>query len=202
MNIRPDHPVGSVPLPLVKKPLGEIRDGQDGQKQTREKRHEPGLGRLKGSKAELEAPEANYEGKGDPNQIVDKVRFFHRIKFSSESFVWSGKENTSTGRKLQEEKRLALFHFCEGIRGSEPSDPRERRGDSAALRETTRRWSFHGLGRSRRPSASLRGNPFGFADESGVPSRCFRESRRRPRAQSKPSSQKHWFKVGQDPNIA
>jgi len=59
---------------------------------------------LKGSKAELEAPEANYEGKGDPNQIVDKVRFFHRIKFSSESFVWSGKENTSTGRKLQEEK--------------------------------------------------------------------------------------------------
>ena len=71
MNICPDHVVRSVPLPLVQKPLSEIRDGQDAQKQTREKRHEPGLGRLKGSKAEPEAPEANYEGKADPNQIVD-----------------------------------------------------------------------------------------------------------------------------------
>jgi hypothetical protein len=60
---------------------------------------------MKGPEAELEAPEANHEGKGDPNQIVDEVRFFHRVKVSSESFVWSGKENTSTGRKLQEEKK-------------------------------------------------------------------------------------------------
>jgi hypothetical protein len=104
MNFRPDHLVGFIPFPLLKKPLDEIRDGQNAQKQTREKRHEPGLGGMKGPEAELEAPEANHEGKGDPNQIVDEVRFFHRVKFSSKSFVWSGKENTSTGRKLQEEK--------------------------------------------------------------------------------------------------
>lgn len=105
MNFRPDHLVGFIPFPLLKKPLDEIRDGQNAQKQTREKRHEPGLGGMKGPEAELEAPEANHEGKGDPNQIVDEVRFFHRVKVSSESFVWSGKENTSTGRKLQEEKK-------------------------------------------------------------------------------------------------
>ena len=37
--------------------------------------------------------------------------------------------------------------------------------------------------------------PFGFADENEVPGRCFRESRRRPRAQSKRSSQKQRLKV-------
>jgi hypothetical protein len=33
---------------------------------------------MKGSEPELEAPEANHEGKGDPNKIVDKESFLHR----------------------------------------------------------------------------------------------------------------------------
>ena len=57
-------------------------------------------------------------------------------------------------------------------------------GDSNALLETTRRWSFHGRGRGRRPSAFLCGTPFGYGDESGDPDQCFRESRRHPRAPS------------------
>ena len=96
---------------------------------------------------------------------------------------------------LQRLGRLALLHFCEKLRGSDPSESQEGRGDSGALRGTTRRWSFHGSGRGRRPSASLCGKALGIADESGIPGRCFRESRRHPRAQSKRSSQKQWFKV-------
>ena len=84
---------------------------------------------------------------------------------------------------------LAPLHFCEKLRGSDTSDPREGRGDGGALRGTTRRWSFHGSGRGRRPSASLCGNAFGMADESEIPGRCFREARRHPRAQSKRPSQ-------------
>ena len=105
MNIGPDHFVGFIPFPLAEKSLDEIHDGQNAQKQTREKRHESGLGGMKGPEAKLEASEANDKGKGDPNQIVDEICFFHRAKFSSNSFIWSGKENTSTGHKLQEEKR-------------------------------------------------------------------------------------------------
>jgi len=55
-------------------------------------------------------------------------------------------------------------------------------GDSAALREITRRWSFPETRRGHRPSAFLCGIPFGFADESGDPGRCFRKSHRHPRA--------------------
>ena len=36
----------------------------------------------------------------------------------------------------------------------------EGRGDGVALRGTTRRWSFHGPGRGRRPSAFRCGNHF------------------------------------------
>jgi hypothetical protein len=35
---------------------------------------------------------------------------------------------------------------------------------------------------------------YGIADESGIPGRCFRESRRHPRAQSKRSSQNNGSK--------
>ena len=68
-------------------------------------------------------------------------------------------------------------------------------GDSAALREITRRWSFHRTRRGLRPSAFLCGIPFGFKDESGDPGRCFRKSHRHPRAQSKLSPQKQILKV-------
>ena len=68
-------------------------------------------------------------------------------------------------------------------------------GDSAALREITRRWSFHRTRRGLRPSAFLCGIPFGFKDESGDPGRCFRKSHRHPRAQSKLSPQKQITKV-------
>jgi hypothetical protein len=51
---------------------------------------------------------------------------------------------------------LPLLKYHRGIRDfSAPAG----RGDSGALRGTTRRWSFHGPGRGRRPSASLFGNP-------------------------------------------
>ena len=86
--------------------------------------------------------------------------------------------------------KLASLHFSKNIRRSDISEARPGRGNSAALRETTRRWSFHGIRRGHRPSASLCGIPFGFADESGLPGRCFRESRRRPHAQTKLLSQK------------
>ena len=43
--------------------------------------------------------------------------------------------------------------------------------------------------RGRRPSASLCGNAFGIADDGQDPGRCFRESRRYPRARSKLSPQ-------------
>ena len=43
-------------------------------------------------------------------------------------------------------KLSPLVHFCENIRGLDTSKPRQGRGDSAALRGTTRPWSFHGLG--------------------------------------------------------
>ena len=89
---------------------------------------------------------------------------------------------------------LAPLHFCQKLRGSDTSEPREGRGDSGALRGTTRRWSFPGSGRGRRPSASLCGNAFGIAYERGIPGRCFRESRRHPRAQSKRSSQNNGSK--------
>ena len=36
-------------------------------------------------------------------------------------------------------KRSYPVHFCKNIRGSDISEPRQGRGDSAALRETTRR---------------------------------------------------------------
>ena len=91
--------------------------------------------------------------------------------------------------------QLAPLHFCKNIKGSDTSEPRQGRGDSDALRGTTRRWSFHGSGRGRRPSASLCGNAFGIADESGIPGRCFRKSHRHPRAQSKVSPQKQLLKV-------
>ena len=68
-------------------------------------------------------------------------------------------------------------------------------GDSAALREITRRWFFHGSRRGLRPSAFLCGIPFGFTDERVDPGRCFRKSHRHPRAQSKISPQKPILKV-------
>ena len=68
-------------------------------------------------------------------------------------------------------------------------------GDSAALREITRRWPFHGTRRSLRPSAFLCGIPFGFNDESVDPGRCFRKAHRHPRAQSKLSLQEKIPKV-------
>ena len=37
-------------------------------------------------------------------------------------------------------------HFCRNMRGSNISEPRQRRGESAAPRETTRDWPFHGMG--------------------------------------------------------
>ena len=58
-------------------------------------------------------------------------------------------------------------------------------GDSVALREITRRWSFHGTRGARRPSAFLCRIPFGFTGESADPGRCFGKSHRHPRAQSK-----------------
>jgi hypothetical protein len=48
---------------------------------------------------------------------------------------------------FQTAKLIPFLRFLEG------------RGDSAAFHGTTRRWSFHGLGRGRRPSASPCGNP-------------------------------------------
>ncbi len=78
--------------------------------------------------------------------------------------------------------RMSLPHFSKNTRGSDASKSPQGRGDSAAIREITRR--------GRRPVASLCGNPVGFADESGGPDRCFRESPRRPRAQSKVSPQR------------
>jgi hypothetical protein len=47
----------------------------------------------------------------------------------------------------------------------------------------------------RRPSASCCGTPLGFAEESKMPGRHFRESQRRSRAQSKFSSQKQRSQV-------
>ena len=47
----------------------------------------------------------------------------------------------------KEERSLAHLHFCKNIKESDPSEPQQRRGDNAALRETTRRWFFHGIGR-------------------------------------------------------
>jgi len=98
MNFRPDRLVGFIPLPLVKKPLDEVRDAQNAQKQTREKRHEPGLGGMKGPEAELEAPEANQGSKGDPNQIIDQESFLHRQKFSRD---W---RQTIRGKKYQDQE--------------------------------------------------------------------------------------------------
>ncbi len=83
-----------------------------------------------------------------------------------------------------------LVHFCINIRGSYISERSQGRGGSTALRETTRPWSFHRMGGDHRPSASLCGNAFGFVGEGGIPGRCFRKTRRRPRAPSKLSSQK------------
>jgi hypothetical protein len=71
------------------------------------------------------------------------------------------------------------------------------RGDGAALRETTRRRSFHRTRRGRRPSASLCGNAFDFAEESEGPGRCFRESRRHPRAQTRLPPQEQLLKGNQ-----
>ena len=48
---------------------------------------------------------------------------------------------------------------------------------------------FIGWGGTEAFRLSLR-KPFGFADENGVPNRCFRKSRRHPRAQSKLSWQR------------
>jgi len=89
---------------------------------------------------------------------------------------------------------LAILHFCQNIRESSLSNTGQGRGDGTAIRETTRRWSFQGMGRGLRPSASPCGNPIGSAEESGVPGRCFRESRRRPRAPSQLSSLKKMIK--------
>ena len=86
----------------------------------------------------------------------------------------------------------SLFKKHKGVKYFEVS---AGHGDSAALREITRRWFFHGTRRGRRPSAFLCGIPFGFADESGDPGRCFRKSHRHPRAQSKLSPQKQIRKV-------
>ena len=105
-----------------------------------------------------------------------------------------GQNKACTPPLFTEGLQLAPHPFCEKLRGSDTSEPREGRGDSGALRGTTRRWSFHGSGRGRRPSASLCGNAFGIADQSGIPGRCFRESRRHPRAQSKRSSQNNGSK--------
>jgi hypothetical protein len=79
---------------------------------------------------------------------------------------------------------LALFQFWKNIRGSDISKLREERGDNAAPGGAPS-WSFHGSERRRRPSASVCGNLLGFADESRIPGRRFREARRRPRVQSK-----------------
>ena len=65
------------------------------------------------------------------------------------------------------------------------SNAREGRGGSPALRETTRRWPFHGMGRGKDSLASPCGNPVSFTLENRNPGRCFRESRCRPRAQTK-----------------
>jgi hypothetical protein len=50
-------------------------------------------------------------------------------------------------------------------------------------------------GGGRRPSASLCGKTVGFAERNKNPDRCFRESRRHPRAQSKLFIQEQMPKV-------
>jgi hypothetical protein len=86
----------------------------------------------------------------------------------------------------------SLFNKIKGVKYFEVS---AGHGDSAALREITRRWSFHGTRRGRRPSAFLCGIPFGFNYESVDPGRCFRKAHHHPRAQSKLSPQKQVLKV-------
>jgi hypothetical protein len=83
------------------------------------------------------------------------------------------------------------FEKHKGIRDFEvPAGARGRR--RASQNHKALAFSRVGLG----PQAlrlSLR-NPFGSADQSEIPGRCFRESRRRPRAQSRLSSYKQRLK--------
>jgi hypothetical protein len=86
----------------------------------------------------------------------------------------------------------SLFRKIKGVRHFEVS---AGHGDSAALREITRQWSFHVTSRGRRPAAFLGGIPFGFTAESVDPGRCFRKSPGHPRAPSKLSPKKQIPKV-------
>jgi hypothetical protein len=55
------------------------------------------------------------------------------------------------------------------MKGSDTSEPRPGRGDSATLRGTTRCWSFQGSGEGRRPFASLCGNPLVAPNKARFP---------------------------------
>jgi hypothetical protein len=68
---------------------------------------------------------------------------------------------------------LAPLHFSKSTRESDPSKFPQGHGDSAALRETTRRWSFHEMRRGRRPSASLCGNHLVSPRKAEIPAGAF-----------------------------
>src|SRR5512145_2069849 len=75
--------------------------------------------------------------------------------------------------------------------------PGVHRGAGAAPRFTKPQGAglSKGPGGGRRPAASFCGIVLGFLDESQDPDRCFRESRRHPRAPSKLSAKKQMPKV-------
>jgi len=80
----------------------------------------------------------------------------------------AGTVNNSNDNRTANSVKIfgGLAHFSKDTKGSDTSKSPEGHGDSAALRETTRRWFFQRI--RRRPQAfrlSLR-KPFGFAAES------------------------------------
>jgi hypothetical protein len=78
-------------------------------------------------------------------------------------------ENSREKSKIDKKNNLAPLHFCKNIKGSDTSESRQGRGDSGALRGTTRHWSFQGSGEGRRPFASLCGNHLVAHNKAGFP---------------------------------
>jgi hypothetical protein len=100
-----------------------------------------------------------------------KIKRFHE-KMVAEGMA-DGKEVKILTLTFAKHEEVGYFGARAGARGQ----LRASRNDKALV--------FPGMRRGRRPSASYCGNPFGFANECGIPGRGFRESRRRPRALSK-----------------
>ena len=80
-----------------------------------------------------------------------------------------GHNKACTPPLFPEGLRLAPLYFCKNIKGSDTLESRQGRGDSGALRGTTRHWSFQGSGEGRRPFASLCGNPLVAPNKARFP---------------------------------